>query len=85
MVVFFFHGLSINIAIMFYRFLSIVVYKKVLPIVDDFAAMFVFFACLTFGFVMGFINGYTESVSYMDAQFVGQPSYVMSSTPLKFQ
>ncbi len=68
-----------------YKYLCVVVYKRMININDDFMSTFL---NLTNTFVAGFLGlvaTYTDDLCHDQMRYIGLPSELATSTPIKFE
>ncbi len=68
-----------------YKLLTIVVYKSMLPIVDDLMAMFFLLTSTAVSTILGFVSLCTPMNHLTETRFIGWPGDWMKQTPLDFK
>ena len=68
-----------------YKFMCIVIYQRLVPILDDFVAMFLNLTNMIVGGFLAIIALNTENFLRIEMRAVGLPNSFASSTPLKFE
>ena len=73
----------VNLAV--HQYCSVVIYGRVLPILDDFVSMFLFLATSLLAFWFSYINNCTNFMFFGQARFTGIPTYLQQVGPLQFK
>ena len=81
----FFGIVLIGIEIYTFKFLTIVVYKKMLPILDDFMAMFLVATNMVVGYFLGIVSLYSQFNHFSETRFVGWPSELADLSPIDYK
>ena len=72
----------IGIEIFVYKYMAIVIAKRVLPIVDDFFGTYFFFANMVIGLVAAIAYNFTQDSYEMQSAFSGYPRVIVTKSPI---
>ncbi len=78
---FVFHTLG-GIEYMVNKYITIVITKRVLPIVDDFFATYFFVANMGIGFILTIVYNFTQDAYEVEAALGGWPKYIAMKSPI---
>ncbi len=68
-----------------FKFYCIVICKRVLPVNDNFMALFLNLTNTIVGSVIAFVSLYTPPMYQVEMRSTGKPTLLASQTPLKFE
>ncbi len=68
-----------------YKFLCIVVYKKIISLDDDFMGWFLNLANILVSFILSFVAMGTQSELHLEMKWTGQPDDIVKQSPFQFE
>ncbi len=77
--------LLISTEILTFKFLCIVIYKRLIIINDDFFALFLNLVNTIVAFLIGALSTYTQPVLLLKMGYIGLPIDLATESPLRFE
>ncbi len=73
------------IEIFCYKFLCVVVFRRIILVNDDFMALFLNCLNTALAFLLTMVSCHTQTLYHVEMRYIGLPNEMAFSTPLQFE